>query len=260
MSQNNEKPVEGLQTALLTLEILDHLAIEGREVGVTALARALGTTKSRIYRHLQTLVQRGYAVQSSDTERYRVGPRLVSLGRAVCQNFDIAKVAEDTLHELRDRLGHYSVVSQVESDGVRVLATISGKSDVEIGVKQGSLLAFHASAQGKVALAYGSDTLRAKVLRSPLKPLTPHTIINPAALRKEIDLVRKQGWAVAPNETVIGMNALAAPVFDASGSLVLTITITDSIQFLRDQPSKDQIRETVAAAKRLSALLGYVTD
>jgi DNA-binding IclR family transcriptional regulator len=156
----------------------------------------------RIYRHLQTLVQRGHVVQSPDTERYQVGPRLVSLGRAVCQNFDIAKVAEGTLRELRDKLGHYSVVSQVEADGVRVLATFSGKSDVEIGVKQGSLLAFHVSAQGKVALAYGSDTLCAKVLRSPLKRSTPHTIVNPAALRKEIEIVRKQGWAVAPNETV----------------------------------------------------------
>ena len=97
----------------------------GQAVGVTALARALGTTKSRIYRHLRTLVQQGYIVQSADTERYRIGSRLLTLGRAVTENFDLT-AAYETIRELRDTLGLSCVVSQVEPAGVRVLAPFPG--------------------------------------------------------------------------------------------------------------------------------------
>ena len=105
------------------------------------------------------------------------------------------------LRELRDSLGHFSVVSEVEPEGVRVLATLPGKSSVEIGVKRGSLLSFHGSAQGKVALAFGDERARVGV---PLAPRVAHakTIVSPAILRRELDLVHKRGWAVAPNEAL----------------------------------------------------------
>ena len=83
---------------------------------------------------------------------------------------------------LRDALGHYSVLSQVEEEGVRVLAAVSGRSLVEIGVRRGSLLLFHASAQGKVALAFGPEETRHRVLRSRLEMLTPSTIVSATRL------------------------------------------------------------------------------
>jgi len=248
---------EGVQAVVLALQILEYLSEQRRDIGVTTLAQALGTTKSRIYRHLRTLVQQGYIVQSLDSDRYQVGSRLVRLGRTVNENLDLARAAHSTLVDLRDLLGHFTVVSEIEADGIRVLATVPGKSSIQIGVKQGSLLAFHSSAQGKVALAFGPDRLRAKVFRSRLDLLTPATIVSPAALRKEIDQVRGRGYAVAPNETAIGLNALAAPIFDALGTAVGTVAIVDSIQFIQADPSEEQIRETVAAAQRISESLGF---
>src|SRR5271168_594770 len=127
---------DGIQAVVLALRLLERLVEEGRPMGVTALAAALGTTKSRIWRHLQTLVQQGYIVQSDDTERYRVGARLVMLGHAVGNSLDIVSVGYRAIRDLRDSLGHFAVISQVEADGVRVLSTIPGKSPIEIGVKQ----------------------------------------------------------------------------------------------------------------------------
>ena len=69
---------EGIQSVVLALRVIEHLAQSRRPVGVTSLANALGTTKSRIYRHLQTLVQQGYIVRSEQLERYKVGSRLIS--------------------------------------------------------------------------------------------------------------------------------------------------------------------------------------
>ena len=249
---------DGIQAVVLALHILERLAEEGRPMGVTALAAALNTTKSRIWRHLQTLMQQGYIVQSDDTERYRVGARLVTLGHAVGNSLDIVSAGYSIIRDLRDSVGHSAVISQAEKDGVRILSTVSGKSAIEIGVRPGSLLAFHNSAQGKIALAFGGDGLRAAVFNARLEKSTPNTIVSPGAIRTELERVRQQGWAAAPNESMIGLNALAAPVFDAAGALVGAVAIVDSVQFIPAQPTPEQINQTVAAARRVSAALGYV--
>ena len=248
---------EGVQAVVLALRILELLAAEGRALGVTRLAEALGTTKSRIHRHLQTLVQQGYVFQSSDTERYEIGARLVTLARSVGDRLDLAGAALATIRELRDALGHFSVASAFERDGMRVVATVSGKASIEIGVKQGSVLPYHASAQGKIALAFADETVRTRVLRPPLEALTPKTIVSVDALRAEIETVRGRGWATAPDEALTGVNALAAPIFDASETLVGAVAIVDSVQFLGDAPSEEQIRTTVAAGRQISSILGH---
>ncbi len=248
---------DGVQAVVLTLRILEHLGNARKPLGVTAIAAELDVNKSRIFRHLRTLVNEGYLAQCRDTERYEVGGKFVRLGRAVADHLHVGEIALPHLTALRNALGHSSVISEVEAGGVRILATVSGKSAIEIGVKQGSLLSFHASAQGKIALAFGDEAVRRTVLRSRLDLHTPKTIVSATALGKDLDKVRRQGWAVAPNEALLGLNALAAPVFDGQGKLVAAVAIVDSIQFIEAVPSFEQISQTVAAAKRISAALGF---
>jgi len=249
---------DGVQAAVLALEVIEHLAGQPEAVGVTAIANTLGSTKSRIHRHLRTLVRLGYLAQADDSEKYRVGERLVRLARRVGEKFDLAAAAQASIRELRDALGHFTVVSQVESEGVRVLASLSASSMMEIGVKRGSLLGFHYSAQGKIVLAFGDPALRERVLAGPLEMQSPRTITSARALQREIDRVRRQGWAVAPGEATLGINALAAPIRDAGGALVGTIAIVDSIQHIPEVPSDEQVRRILEAAARVSAVLGYV--
>ena len=241
---------DGVQAVVLALRIMEYLAGQREAVGVTALG-------SRIYRHLRTLVEQGYVVQSAGSEKYNVGTRLVTLGRAISENFDLASAARGPMRDLRDALGHSVVLCQLEGEGLRVLSTLPGKSTIEIGVKHGSVLGFHSSAQGKVALAFGEDATCARVLRSRLAPLTPHTINSPTALRAELARVRRQGWATSPSETVLGTNALGAPIFDASARLVGTVAIVDSVQFIEAAASPEQVGRVTAAAAAISRALGY---
>ena len=95
---------DGIQSVVLALRIMEHLSSAPEGVGVTQLAEALGTTKTRIYRHLQTLVTQGYINQSGRAERYQIGTRLITLGRRVSENADISIAALPHIRELRDRL------------------------------------------------------------------------------------------------------------------------------------------------------------
>jgi DNA-binding IclR family transcriptional regulator len=246
----------GVQSIVMALEILEYLARQQEPVGVAAIAAALRVTKSRVYRHLRTLLARGYIYQPGTFEKYQIGSRLVSLSHAVAEHFHIANVGGAVITQLRDALGHFTVLSERDRDGMRVVATRAGTSALEVQVKQGSLLPYHASAQGKLCLAFGEPALLEQVCRGKLEALTPSSIVTPRALRTEIDRIRRAGYATACNESLIGTNSLAAPVFGPGQVLRGTVAVIDSVQFLPPQPSRPQIARVVAAARQLTKLLG----
>ena len=247
----------GVQAVVFALDTLEYIAQHQASVGVTELARAFGTTKSRMHRHLQTLMTAGYLMQEPHTERYRVSARLVALGQAVSEGFELARAARDVMRELRDKLGHAVVLSQSERDGVRIVTLIPSRSSIEIAVKPGSVLSFHASAQGKIALAFGEPELLDRTLAGELPMSTAYTIGDKTRLREEIELTRRRGWAAAPSEAMVGLNALAAPVFDALGRYTGAIAIVDSIQFIPENPTIEQVREIKEAAAQISRNLGF---
>ncbi|PKP85715.1 MAG: hypothetical protein CVT80_01120 [Alphaproteobacteria bacterium HGW-Alphaproteobacteria-2] len=182
----------GVQAVEFALDILEFVAQQGATVGVSELARAFGTSKNRIHRHLQTLVSTGYLLRDSETERYGISARLMALGHAVSESFEISSAARQVAEELRDALGHAVAISQPEPGGSRIVMLVRNRSNIEIAVKPGSLLEYHASAQGKITLAFGSPTLLEAALASDLSHLTPYTITAPERLRHEIEQVRRQ--------------------------------------------------------------------
>ena len=251
---------EGVQAVVFALQILEYLAQHRSTVGVTDLARVFDTTKSRMHRHLQTLVAAGYVMREEETERYRSGARLIAFGRAVAENFELTNAARPVMESLRASLGHAVALSQPEPDGMRVIATIAGKSAFEIGVKPGSMLAPHATAQGKLLLAFGGDAAIERALGEVAA--AQHALdASPNARRCAPRSSRSGGRALRSRRTsrCIGLNALAAPIFDALGTFVGAIAIVDSIQFIPDDPSAKQIRETVEAGKRISVTIDAIT-
>ncbi len=247
----------GIQAVEFALSILEYVAHCQTSVGVSELARAFGTTKSRIHRHLQTLVAAGYLIRSQDTERYSVSARLMALGQAVSESFEIATAAREVARALRDSLGHTVAISQPELEGNRILLLMPSRSNIDISVKPGSLLPFHSSAQGKVSLAFGDPARLEQVCSQKLEQRTPATVADPVRLRAEVEQVRRRRWAAAPNEAMIGLNALAAPIFDALGAYVGSVAITDSVQFIPEEPSREQIDQLLDAAEKISKNLGY---
>ena len=70
-----------------------------------------------------------------------------------------------------------------------------------------------------VALAFGPPSLIDEVLARPLRAWNAHTLTDPEAIRAEVARVRRQGWATAIDAVQLGVNALAAPVFDHRGEV-----------------------------------------
>jgi IclR family KDG regulon transcriptional repressor len=260
MPKVSSKKTEGVQSVVLALTILETLGRARSHLGVTALAEALGTTKSRIHRHLQTLVQQGYIVQSPITERYRLGARLIELGDAAVNSTDIASIAAQPMRVLRDKSDQAVVIGLIEDQGIRILTTLSGKMAVEVGVRPGSLLGFNTSAQGKMALAMMPEKTRDQILAGPLRGETPYSITDRDVLMRHLEEIRRRGWADAPNEAAMGLNALSFPLFGPAGKLVGSIAIVSLTQFIGSPPSPEQIGAVGVAAEEISRALGFTGD
>jgi DNA-binding IclR family transcriptional regulator len=241
--KQKERHEERVQALDLALQMLEQLAFTGKPGRVTDLARLLGTSKNRVHRHLQTLVDMGYVVRNADTQRYSVGIRLVQLGSAVANQYDLLSVSRPVMQRLRDQLGLTVVLSKVVAH------------QLYVGVVIGSPLGLHSSAQGKIVLAFGDPGLLESVTKSRLDRRTGSTITDPARLRREIATVRRQGWAGAPGETMTGLNAFAVPILDGSDQLFGTLALLGLADELPAAPSRRHLAELSAAARRISVAL-----
>ena len=246
-----------ISAVVTTLSVIEAMADYGEPIGVSELARLVGATKPRIYRHLRTLVERQYVIQDTETDKYQLTLRLFHLGQAIATGTSFLKEARRIMPSLRQQTEQTVTIGQVEEHGVRILDILKYRSDIEITTPPGTLFDFHSSAQGKIALAFGPKTLLDTVVKSKLTRCTEHTSVEAGSLRFEIANVAKKGWAVAPEEALKGINALAAPVFDAAGELAGTITIVGSIQHLPAQPGAAVIAAVRDAAANISARLGH---
>jgi DNA-binding IclR family transcriptional regulator len=256
--KNSNASGDSVQAVTLALDVLEALAGARHGIGLTELANRTSSTKTRVLRHLRTLSARGYVTQDPDTARYASGPRLLSLGHTAANNLDVLAVARPMMDRLRMQLGHTVTLSLYRGDSFAVAEVLFGKSPLKFGLQPGSLINLHSTAQGKVALAFGPPELLQQLLRrKAFEARTPHTITSPAALKRAAEQVREQGWAVAPQEAQLRMNALAAPIFDQRGRFCGSLSVLDLVDLIPAKPSKAQVMAVVAGAHELSDALGH---
>jgi IclR family transcriptional regulator, KDG regulon repressor len=252
---------DGILAVDLTFRIIESLAGSPPGLGVTELAKLLDATKARIYRHLVTLSRSGFVVQNPETEKYCVGPRMVTLASSIANGVDLILCARPALIELRDKFGHTAILTKLERDQIRVLEVALGTSDFAIMQRVGKTLPaamLHCTALGKIALAFGPEHLAQDVLARPLKKMTPNTITKAGALKLELGRVHKQGWAMVPDEGAVGFNALAVPILDANASLAAMLGVIGSTRGLPANPPSDLVTALKRAGKTISSALGYV--
>ena len=239
----------------LVLSIMEMLARQDT-VGVTELATALGTTKARVFRHLRTLVDEGYAQQNAGTDRYAAGPRLVALSRvaALTPDESLIRLTRPVMVGLRDRFGHTVNLSIAYGGTASIRDSLQGNSFVDVVMRMNMAMPLHSTAAGKLLLVDMLDR-GIELPPPPYEKFTENTITEPDALRHELSRVRDQGWAAAPEETVLGINALSAPIRDHRGDLVAMLSLVSSIQYISRQPSREMLDGLLEGAAQVTSIL-----
>ncbi len=246
--------VQSVDRALTILEIL---ARQG-ELGVTSLADDLGVHKSTAFRLVSVLEQHQLVEQRGERGKYRLGFGIVRLAGATTARMSLAEESQPFCQRLAADFGETVNVAVLDADAAVNVAQEQGSAAVIAHNWIGERTPLHATASGKVLLAWAGAEDAAAVLEAGLSRFTEHTITSPGALRPELGRVREQGWAAASEELEIGLNAVAAPIHASRGRVAAAISVCGPAYRLRSVSFPAAAQKLQAAARAISTQLGYL--
>lgn len=233
-----------------SLAVIDELAAAG-ELGTNELARRTGVNASTVSRLLATLAARGFVTQAP-SGRYRLGVRLVQLGNAVVDRLDVRELAQPLLRDLVTAVGETATLSLPGEHEAVTVDFVRSPASVQSVAQIGRPSVAHATATGKVLLAFGQATLPT----GALPRYTPRTVVDRRALARVVEGVRRAGWAQAVGEREADLAALAAPVHGSRGELAAVLGVQGPISRLDAAARRRALPPLRDAAARLSARLG----
>ncbi|MEO0362664.1 MAG: IclR family transcriptional regulator [Pseudomonadota bacterium] len=245
-----------IPTNLRLLLLLEEVAKAGEPVTPAEANAALGLPKPTIHRLLQTLEAEGFVERHLDGRSFGPGRRLWRLSANVLSSSNLRTARMAILRRLADEVGETCNIAAPGAEGMVYLDRVETKWPLRIQLPIGSTVPFHCTASGKMRLAALSATQLDRILSAgPLERRTDSTIVDPAALRRELRAVRKAGYATDAEEFMEGMAAIAAPIRDAAGRFVATVSIHAPVQRQPVEKLKACLPVLSAAAEKLSALL-----
>lgn len=216
----------GSQSLERGLDILERIEAQGGEIGVRELARRAGLSPTIVQRLISSLALRGYVEKNSETSRYRLGPRSLSLGASSERAFDYVVAARRELEQLSRDHDLNGFVSVLRGGRAFYVLAVQADGPIAIKVAPGSEMPLHSTSAGKVLLAARSDAEARKLLGGrKLAAITPHTITDPAALIASLAKVRRQGFATVNEENIPGVLSVGAPIRDRTGTVVAALSV-----------------------------------
>jgi IclR family acetate operon transcriptional repressor len=244
----NAGPVGSVARAIALLDAVAESDSSGARVG--ELARRIGVNPSTASRLLATL-EAGGLVERAPGGPYRLGLRLVALSDRVLGQLDVRDRARPWLIWLVEETSETATLSVPGGGEAITVDFVPGPSSVVSLARLGRPSVAHATAAGKVVLAFGRVAVP-----HDLPAFTERTITDPTALSGELERVRSAGVAEAVGEREPDLNALAAPVSGRGGELVAILGLQGPAARLPASTRRALREPLLRAARELGQALG----
>jgi len=236
------------------MKLLEVLALDPRPVALKSLASASGLHPSTAHRILAALVTDS-VVERADFGSYRLGIRLLELGNLVKGRISVREHALPFMRELHAQIGEAVNLSVRRDDEiVYIERTSSGRSLMRVVNIIGARAPLHITAVGKLFLLdEGTEGVKAYAERTGLAGYTKNTIQSLPALEKELEKVRRQGFALDNEEAELGVRCSGAGIRDDTGALIAGLSVSAPAE--RMKPAwASLVKET---AERISRAVGF---
>jgi DNA-binding IclR family transcriptional regulator len=243
----SEREQRGIQSIEVGGQLLLALAHEGRPMPLKALARAAGMAPPKAHPYLVSFGKLGLIVQDEASGHYGLGPLAMQLGLISLQQSDPVRLATAQLPALAQAVGQTVGIAVWGSRGATIVRTEQGPLPVYVGMRHGTVMSLRGTASGKLFAAW---LPKARILASD-----PQAELD-AGFERELATIRASGLAQAADAAVPGVAALAAPVFDADGHLVLSLTAIGPAASFDTRLDGAPARALAAGAEALSRQLG----
>ncbi|MCW5686667.1 MAG: IclR family transcriptional regulator [Pseudolabrys sp.] len=241
-------------TLIKGLHVLETLVTGRDAMALAEVAAAAGLIKSNAHRALKTLIHCGYARQDSDG-RYRATLKMWKLGSRISEQMDIRGIARPHLRKLSERTGETVHLSVLENGEVTYLEKIDSPHPVAAYSRLGGGGPAHCSATGKALLAFANNETRQRIAAS-LRRFTARTIVEPARLERELQTIRKNGFATTRGEWHEAVSGIAAPILAQEHLAVAAVGVSGLSARVTPTKLREFAPHVVNAAQAIAGDLG----
>lgn len=251
--------VEALARGLAVLSTFNQAMAE---LSLAQIAASTGLSKSTAFRIVRTLEEAGYLTRHPETLRYRPGLKVLELGFTALSSLGIRDAARPFLEQLSRETGETVSLSLLDGLEVVYIDRVRNKSIVGVVLELGSRIPANCASMGKAMLAHlSAEDLAALLEATPLAPCTGRSIVDPAALERELARIRRRGYAINDQELEVGLRAVAAPIRDHTGGVVAAINATGSVRAIsRPRLTHELAPKVKEAASRISRAIGFAAS
>ncbi len=239
------------------LILLKQMAYAQDGVSVRELGRLLGYSPSVVQKSMQALLSTNFAVQDEITQRYHLGPAALQVGLAGLAKLELRKVARPHLECLAEITRETALLGVRWGDHAIYLDKVVSPLEIRLDPPLGTARPFNCTAVGKVLLAHLPDEEMERLAQSgAFVALTPRSVTDLRELQIEMARVRERGSAIDREEYAPGAMCIAAPVRNHDGIVVAAVNVSGPVERMQ-AAEQEHIRQVIAAAKSISAALGY---
>jgi DNA-binding IclR family transcriptional regulator len=246
----SDRTQRGIQSIEVGGRLLVALAHHGRPMALKDLSRDAGMAPAKAHPYLVSFSKLGLIVQDGASGRYGLGPLAMQIGLISLQQSDPLRLATARLPDLALAIGHTVAIAVWGTRGATIVRTEEGPTPVHVSMRHGTVMSLRGTASGRLFAAFLPRVVVLETLGAEAASID-------AAFEDELAAVRSEHLARAVDVAVPGVSALAAPVFDASGALVLSLTAIGPTAVLDTAASGSAAVLLRQAAAGLSALLGW---
>jgi DNA-binding IclR family transcriptional regulator len=240
------------------LAIIDALAKEKEDVGLMQLSAGLGLHKSTVHRLLMILERHRMVEREPQSGRYRLGLRLFELGALAIARFNIRDRARPHIERVLFETEETVHLCVLDAGEVLYVDRVEPSRSVRIESKIGRLSPAHCSSVGKAMLAHLPEREVDDIIKQHGLPrMTSKTIVTPADLKAELQIVRERGYAIDDEEAEEGVRCVGAVVLGHNGRALGAIS-TSAPSFRLPMERVPAVAAAVCrAARAVSEELGY---
>ncbi len=227
--------------------LFEALAKSEEGISLAELSTIVGAPKSSLLGILRSMVALGYMEHGHGL--YRLGPKSFRLAADILAVRRFPNLVRPIMQDLAAKSGEtvFLVVLDRLAQRVTYTEVIESNNPLRYTVPTGTSRPLYSSAGGLMLLAYQDPAwIDAYIRSTPLEPLTPRTITDPKQLRDRLAQIRREGVGISLSETVPGAAGIAAPIFNADGSVTAGLLIGAPIE--RFEPEMPELARLLKEA------------
>jgi IclR family transcriptional regulator, KDG regulon repressor len=255
--QNRKRDIYYIEVLGKTLDILDVFGhSDRRRLSLQEISVVTKLSKNTVFRILYTLAEHGYILKENHS--YGLGPKFGDLSDVRLHRLDLLSVASPHLDALRDQFGETVNLGVLDNGSIRYVDVRESRARIRLAERVGGSDPLHSTALGKAHLAYlPPDEVRTLMKQAGMPKHTRRTLTTLSGLTAELETVRRLGYAVDREESMLGAFCVAVPVLNSQRLPVAAISISGpTIRFDESKlPSASQA--LLKSAKEIQKKLGH---